>query len=402
MSSRYFLGAPRVVTISAGATNLLNSQLRGFPCTGGAGGEFAEPGWFVSGQLREPVGADTWLLLDGSVRRESSPRAYVLSGVNGRAAISRHVRPGVNVVAGLAPERTDNRGAAAFFCGAYGACTGAQLGELTGTTTLIPVQAAVTWQNPAVRAPNTGAPPGMDAPRWIRGARLTVSAASRAVMSDRDYLQAVAQANLARRLGGRAEVAARVRAGALGGDTETLPPHLRLYGGGPLGVRGVSTNLLGPKLLIADSASLPAGCTAAAGACEGVRVDRDEVGVRAVGGTALLEAGVEARAWAARWLMLAAFVDVGGVRASLPAGAPAGLANSESVVTPGIGAQVVTPFGPVRIDAAYNTSPARRYPLLLRQAGGSEYINLGNAVYDPFRNGFRSRIQLQFTMGNTF
>jgi outer membrane protein assembly factor BamA len=95
-------------------------------------------------------------------------------------------------------------------------------------------------------------------------------------------------------------------------------------------------------------------------------------------------------------------VDVGGVRASLPAGAPAGLANSESVVTPGIGAQVVTPFGPVRIDAAYNTSPARRYPLLLRQPGGSEYINLGNAVYDPFRDSFRSRIQLQFTMGNTF
>ncbi|HEX8904727.1 MAG TPA: POTRA domain-containing protein, partial [Longimicrobiaceae bacterium] len=32
-STRYFLGAPRVVTVSAGGSNLLSSQLRGFPCT---------------------------------------------------------------------------------------------------------------------------------------------------------------------------------------------------------------------------------------------------------------------------------------------------------------------------------------------------------------------------------
>ncbi|HET7462816.1 MAG TPA: BamA/TamA family outer membrane protein, partial [Longimicrobium sp.] len=226
--------------------------------------------------------------------------------------------------------------------------------------------------------------------------------ASSAVVSDRGFVQAVAQANASRRLGARAELAARVRAGVLGGDTERLPPHLRLYGGGPLGVRGVPANLLGPKLLIADSASLPAGCTLAAGACEGVRVDRDDVGVRATGGTALLEAGVEARAWPARWLMLAAFVDAGGVRASPTSGAAAEVSRSESIVTPGIGVQVATPFGPVRIDAGYNTSPERRYPLLVRQPGGEEYIDLGNAVYAPFRDRFRSRIQLQFTMGSTF
>jgi outer membrane protein assembly factor BamA len=366
VSRRYLAGAPRVVTLTAGATNLLNSQLRGFPCTGGAGGEFAEPGWFVSGQWREPVGADSWLLLDGAIRRESSPRAFVLRGVNGRAAISLHVASGMDVLAGIAPERSDNQGAAAFFCGVYGACTGAPLQTLAEATTLIPVEAALTWQNPAVRQPLGGLPPGANAPRWVRGLRLTVSAASRAVLSDRDYVQGIVQGNVARRLGARAELAARLRAGLLGGDTETLPPHLRLYGGGPLSVRGVPANLLGPRLLIADSASLPAGCVAAAGACEGIRVSRADVGVRSTGGTALVETGVEARAWAARWLMLAAFVDVGGVRASPPAGALVGVAGSETVVTPGVGVQVGTPFGPVRVDAAYNPSPARQYPLLLR------------------------------------
>jgi len=46
--------------------------------------------------------------------------------------------------------------------------------------------------------------------------------------------------------------------------------------------------------------------------------------------------------------------------------------------------------------------PARRYPLLVRQPGGEEYIHLGNAVYDPGGGGFRSRIQFQFTMRSTF
>ncbi|HEU4557688.1 MAG TPA: POTRA domain-containing protein [Longimicrobium sp.] len=402
VSSRYFLGAPRVVTFSAGATNLLNAQLRGFPCTGGAGGDFSQPGWFVSGQWREPVDADTWVLLDASVRRESSPRAYVLSGVNGRAAVTRGVAEGLDVFLGVAPERSDNQAAAAFFCGVYGACSGAPLAALTGATTLLPLQGSLTWQRPAVRPQLGAAPPGADAPRWLQGVRLTVSAASRSLVSDRDYAQGVVQANVARRLGARGELAARIRAGILGGNTETLPPHLRLYGGGPLGVRGVAANLLGPKLLIADSASLPAGCTPATGACEGIVVDRDDVGVRSTGGTAVFEGGVEARVWPANWLMLAAFVDAGSLRASPPQGAPADVARSESVVTPGIGVQLGTPFGPVRIDAAYNTSPARRYPLLLREPGGEEYIYLGNAVFDPFRDGFRSRIQLQFTMGNTF
>jgi outer membrane protein assembly factor BamA len=244
-------------------------------------------------------------------------------------------------------------------------------------------------------------------PLWFYGARLALSAAPNGAGSDVGYARAVAQANVARRLGARTEVAARARVGVLAGGDGRLPPHLRLFGGGPMGVRGVPVNLLGPKLLLADTARLPAGCVLAAGACDGVRVGSDTVGVRSTGGTAVVETSAEARWWAGRRLMLAAFVDWGAVRAAPLAGAPAAVQPTESLVTPGIGVQLVTPFGPVRVDAAYDPSPARRYPLLAPDPSGTSVIYLGDAVYDPYGNAtgwtaFRRRLQLQLTMGSTF
>jgi translocation and assembly module TamA len=412
-STRYLFGAPRVVTLSAGAANLLNSQLRGFPCTGGAGGEFSRPDWFVQGEWREPVGADTWLLADLGARRALSPRAYVREGVSGLLALSRRVASGLTVQGGIAPDVGDNRADVPFFCAVYGACSGAPLARLTRTTTFVPVEASVAWSPPAHRRASIGPRPGPAwaypaASRWIYNARATVDAAPGGALSSVGYARGVLDANLARLLGPRTEVAARVRAGVLAGAAGELPPNLRIYGGGPLGVRGAPVNLLGPKLLVLrDSASLPAGCTYAAGGCTGVAVDADNAFVRAAGGTLTLEGGAEARLWATRRLMLAAFVDAGYVRAGAPASALTALAGSESLVTPGVGVQAVTPFGPVRVDVAYNPSPARTYPFVAPAPNGDGYVVLGSAVYDPFGNAggwteFRRRLQLQLTMGTTF
>jgi outer membrane translocation and assembly module TamA len=317
----------------------------------------------------------------------------------------------VDAVAGVAPERGNSEADESFFCGVYGACTGAPLARLTAPTTFIPAELTLSWQPPGARRTVLGPVEGpawdVTVPLWYYGARLSLSAASDAAASDVGYARAVLQANLARRVGPRAELAARVRAGALSGGAGTLPPHLRLYGGGPQGVRGVPANLLGPKLLVADTARLPAGCVLATGGCDGVRVGNDSIGLRSTGGTALVETSAEARLWASRRVMLAGFVDWGSVRASPLAGAPADVARTESLVTPGLGVQVVTSFGPVRVDAAYDPSSPRRYPLLAPDPAGSGYIVLGNAVYDPYGGvtgftAFRRRIQLQLTMGSTF
>jgi outer membrane translocation and assembly module TamA len=101
---------------------------------------------------------------------------------------------------------------------------------------------------------------------------------------------------------------------------------------------------------------------------------------------------VEARVWATGRIQLAAFVDFGAVLSDSPLGS-----RTETLVTPGLGIGLVTPFAPVRLDVAYNPSPARSYPLLARDPGGNGYIPLGSVTYEPPR-----RLQLQFSVISGF
>jgi outer membrane protein assembly factor BamA len=194
----------------------------------------------------------------------------------------------------------------------------------------------------------------------------------------------------------------RARAGALLGGEE-LPPHLRFFGGGPTGVRGVASNLLGPRLLLVrEGEEDEIGCALSTGACEGLAVDPERVFVRGAGGDALVEATLEGRVWASSVVQLAAFVDFGAVRSGGDVGSPLG-SRTEALVTPGIGIGIVTRVAPVRVDVAYNPSPVRSYPLLARDPAGEGYVPLGSVVYDPFGGGegwarFRRRLQLQFSV----
>ncbi|HEU0052379.1 MAG TPA: BamA/TamA family outer membrane protein, partial [Longimicrobium sp.] len=182
---------------------------------------------------------------------------------------------------------------------------------------------------------------------------------------------------------------------------------VRLFGGGPGGVRGAPTNLLGPRILVVrDDETEALGCEVAAGACEGVAIDPDAVFVRSPGGEALVEGGVEARLWVTSGILLAAFVDAGALWTGAGDDAIPGVARSESLVTPGVGIGVNTPAGPIRVDVAYDPSGARRYPLLARDEGGASYTRLGEVIYDPYGFGdpsgaerFFRRLQLQLSMG---
>jgi hypothetical protein len=387
LASRYFLGAPREVSISAGGSNLFARALHGFPCTGASDDEFSDPDYFVRTSLREPVGTRSHLLLDAAFERRSAARAYVRRGVRGRVGYARLLGRGTDALVAYAPERSDNEEAAAFYCGLRGTCAGPALAELRGTRTLAPVEASLGWRSPGPLRPPPG--PRLDTvagmARWRSTARLSLSGAGAATGSELAFGTAQVDGSVTRLAGPRTDLLLRARAGILMGGSD-LPPHLRLFGGGPLGVRGVPANLLGPRLLVVrEGDEEEIGCALAAGACEGLLIDPDRVHVRAAGGDALVEASVEARFWATRIIQLAAFVDFGAVRAEG--------SRTETLVTPGIGIGVVTPVAPLRIDVAYNPSGARSDPLLVRDPAGDGYIPLGNVRSDPPR-----RLQLQFSV----
>ncbi|HEX2079391.1 MAG TPA: POTRA domain-containing protein [Longimicrobium sp.] len=394
-------GAPRVLTLSASAANLLASELCGRDETG----EFREPAYTVSASLAQPVGRASWLLLEGSFLRETLPGAYVRRGWQARVGVARELARGVDGTLAFAPERGDAAAAGAFFCGVYGECGAAGRGE--DAYLLTPVEARLEWAPPNARAALGPPSPGPawlapERPRWVPALTLSVSAAGTPTGSDHAFARAMLEGSATRLVGRRVQVGARARLGMLSGADTPQPPQLRLFGGGPRGVRGVPANLLGPRILVARDTTFqchdPEICAV---------LGPEDVFVRAAGGNVLVEASVEARVWATRGLQLAAFVDAGAVRARGDPDGPLGT-RTESIVTPGIGVLALTPAGPIRVDLAYNPSPARDYPLLARNADGT-YLLLGTARYDPYTfdgadgwTEFRRRLQLQLSMGTPF
>jgi hypothetical protein len=409
-SSRYLLGAPRTFSVSGGGANLFVRQLHRFPCTGED--EFGDPDYFVRADLGEPVGPATWLLFSAEASRVSEPQAYIRRGIQARAAVTRELSPRLDALAAFAPERRDNPAAAPLLCGVYGVCDAAALAELTAAARHSPLELSIGWRTAPISG-IAGALPA--APLWIQpiprtwrvSLRGSLTGAAPVTLSKFTYATAAVEAKGVRLLGTRIELAGRLRGGVLLDGGDPVPPQVRLFGGGPLGVRGVAQNLLGPKILsIPRDAALELGYLPAHEGPDAVTPE--QVRIRPTGGNVLLEASIESRVTALPWLQLAAFADFGVVRAGPAPLAPAAEARSESIVTPGLGALVVSPFGPIRVDLAYNPEPVRRYPLLTRDEAGDQLV-LGTVALDRFGFGepspwreFRRRLQLQLSMGHPF
>ena len=165
-------------------------------------------------------------------------------------------------------------------------------------------------------------------------------------------------------------LAARLRVGAVvgpnfsfGNDALYVPPHERLFAGGPTTVRGFSQNELGPAVYIA-----PAFDTVRANGVRGgepsnpgdtvyFRARTDAPGERTVptGGNALVVANFEARFRSPvlpELIQWTAFADVGEVWNRGTPGAALGF--SALRWTPGAGVRVRTLIGFIRLDLAYN------------------------------------------------
>jgi len=191
-------------------------------------------------------------------------------------------------------------------------------------------------------------------------------------------------------------LALRGRAGVvtgpdLRGTSRFIPPQERLFAGGPTSVRGFEQSDLGPKVYITRGFD-----TVRVGSGTGPILPTDTVFFRAAnaaaierpvptGGTSLVVANVELRLpfpVLEDQLQWAIFADAGELWT--PGSAQAENRFNGLKVTPGLGLRVATPFGVLRVDAAYNRYAARTgaayydAPVL---AGGQLYcVSPGNTL----------------------
>ena len=409
---RHLGGRPRVVRVGAALSNLLAETLdASFPCTDAGTGVYGRTDYRAIASLEEPIAgtAATWARLQLFAERHSSPDVFVERGAGALLSLSRSVNDDLGFAIEYAPRRFELEAAELYLCGNYGACELSALGELGGAAWLAPLTASAVWMSDGELQGVTRDKLALwrlePLPRFRMEARVALEAAAGWTLSDFSYQRALAQAAATRRFGETWEVAARLRGGVLLGD-DVLPPRVRLFSGGPVSVRGVQQNLLGPATLVADPADLDElGCDAEPGGCpDDLDAQPNLVRLRPLGGSALVESGLEARWSFAARAQAGAFVDLGWVGARDGAGG-----GDDWIVSPGIGLRLVANVGAIRIDLAFDPRGARTLPLRSATTIDGEIIDLGDVRYDPFahddpgalREVWR-RMQLHFAIGQAF
>lgn len=269
-----------------------------------------------------------------------------------------------------------------YFCVNYGVCDNATIGALRGRHKLSPISTTFSLNR-------TDAP--FSPTRGVLG-RAELEHASAFTASDFRYNRAYVEVAVYKQISFRNSVAAaRVRGGwvdplsstaaAVGAPIETgdvggavggiLHPRKRFYAGGSQSVRGFGENQLGPRVLTIDPDKLrgkrdSSGTTLyscnpsiAIQNC-GVNADGltdSDFQSRPLGGTTLLEAGVELRIPVWGPLVGALFVD----GAILGEGALNSITKGTGAITPGFGIRYESPVGPVRVDLGFR--PTLREPL---------------------------------------
>jgi outer membrane protein assembly factor BamA len=165
-----------------------------------------------------------------------------------------------------------------------------------------------------------------------------------------------------------------------------IPPEERFYAGGANSVRGYARNQLGPGVWLLDDTAVP----------DTVRGDLPVLFFPS-GGVSVAAASAELRFPAPglrRRVGLVAFVDAGMISTD-----PLWEMSEPWRMTPGAGARVETPVGPVRVDLAYNPNPRPRGPLLVAEGDGLRRIA---DRYRPDSPPFWRRFQLHIAVGQAF
>lgn len=415
---RFFLGAPRVLSVGGGVGNLFARELDNrFPCSEAGQGEHAGLDYSVEGQVQVPLPGDPLTVLRARAffDRSSAPPVYVERTFGAVLEGTRELSPSLRASVGYRFQRMDLRAVGVFFCANFGACSGAEVAALAGPRRWAPLEGRLQWLPRRTRLARGGIPgreprpgPGVGredreslepdlgplVPEWRPWGQVAVAAAGAATVSEATYGRLTVEGGIGRTVGRRGEMTARARLGGLVRGGDGLLPQTFLFSGGSGSVRGVEANLLGPRVLEAGADGLQAlGCQPEPGGCpDGVRATPGEVDVRPRGGTMVAEAGVEGRARLAGWLQVAGFVDGGLVRAPTMA-LDGGGSRVEGAVTPGVGFRFDTRVGLIRLDLAVDPRGPRRMPVLARwdealapgtKPEAGDLVPMGEAVFDPF------------------
>jgi outer membrane protein assembly factor BamA len=309
-----------------------------------------------------------------------------------------------------------------YFCVNYGICHMETIDALRGSNAMSPIVLNLL----ADRADDP-----ISASSGHR-ARFSIEHASRLTGSDYRYNRASGEVAyyLPLDVHRRRVLAGRVRAGwvrhlagtaeAIGIELENeedalLHPRKRFYAGGARSVRGYGENQLGPQTLTIDPTTLmeaDGGCTSesiADGTCDPSVVSMEEFVLRPIGGTSVLEAGVEYRFPFGRSLTAALFVD----GAIIGEGIGGMFSDGSWAVTPGVGIRFATPVGPVRLDLGVRPSVTERLPVVTEYVDEDEgrrlveletlrRYNSVEAAGGGFLSEIFSRLALHLSIGEAY
>ncbi len=319
--------------------------------------------WFQS--PRNTIGAGIF------AQRRSSPGVFVDRGYGANATFTRELAERTPLSATYRFEISRVEAGEVYFCVNYGVCDNSTINALRGRQRLSPV--ALTLSIDRTDAP-------FSPTRGILG-RAELEHASKFTSSDFRYNRAYADIALYRPLPFKRAVGAlHVRAGwvdplastgeAVGVGTigaiegsnagQILHPRKRFYAGGSQSVRGFGENQLGPRVLTIDpdklrgrrdsSGTILFSCAPSTPiqSCDvsAAGLKDSDFRPRPLGGTTLLEGGIEVRVPIWGPVVGAVFVD----GAILGEGTLNSITKGTGAITPGFGVRYESPVGPIRVD----------------------------------------------------
>jgi len=375
----YWLGGARRLDLTATVGNLLAQQLTKSKLftdisnivSDNDFGRYYSPTYQASADVRQrwfqsprnTVGAGVF------AHRRSSPGVFVDRGYGANTTFTRELAARTPLSATYNFEIARVEAGDVYFCVNYGVCDNRTIDALRGRQRLSPV--AITMSIDRTDAP-------FSPTRGLLG-RAEIEHASAFTSSDFRYNRAYADVAFYRPLPfKRAVGAVHVRAGwvdplastgeAVGvgsvGDIDgsnagqILHPRKRFYAGGSQSVRGFGENQLGPRVLTIDPAKLR-GAADSSGATPcpaGTPIRECDVNFsglrdsdfrpRPLGGTTLLEAGIEVRVPVWGPIVGALFLD----GAILGEGTLNSITKGTGAITPGFGIRYESPVGPIRVD----------------------------------------------------